>query len=250
MTRTIRLTIACVALILGAAACGDDAAEPIFTTTTTAGASSTSTAAPSATASPTTTGVTTTTVATTTTTTSTPSTTTTTTTAPPPPQVIFEPDGIGIAHFGDDPTVVLDQLTAIFGASTLDTGWIAGGFGDYGVCPGTNFRHVEFDGGDFVVQFADGDHFGPAGTRVFYYYAWYGGAPGPTPGPPASIDAGTTVQTLKTIWPSVEIYDDDPFFGYTYRVSGSGWNQLWGRLTGVSDSDQISSVSGGLGCGE
>jgi hypothetical protein len=33
-------------------------------------------------------------------------------------------------------------------------------------------------------------------------------------------------------------------------VTGAGWNQLWGQLTGASDSDQIISVTGGLGCGE
>jgi hypothetical protein len=33
-------------------------------------------------------------------------------------------------------------------------------------------------------------------------------------------------------------------------VTGAGWNQLWGRLTGAGGTDQIITVTGGLGCGE
>lgn len=249
MPRTVRLSIAVLCLALVVAACGDDDAEPIFTTTT-AGATTTQPATTTSDTATTTTAGTTTTEATTTTSSTTTTTSSTTTTSPPPPPIIFEPDGIGIAQFGDDPNVVIAFLEDVFGAPTFDSGWIAGGFGDYGVCPGTDFRRVEFDGGDFVAHFADGDHFGPAGTRVFYFYAWYGGAPGPTPGPPASIDAGTQVGTLKSMYPGVELYDDDPFFGDTFRVTAAGSNQLWGTLTGITDGDQIIDVTGGLGCGE
>jgi hypothetical protein len=244
-------TAAVLALTLVAAACGDDDSGSTTSSTTTS--TSTTTATTTTTAATTTTTVATTTTPSTTppssTTTTVPPTTTTTTTPPPPP-LVFEPDGIGIAQFGDDPAIVLGQLETIFGAPTFDTGWIAGGFGDYGVCPGTEFRRVEFIDGEFVVHFADGNEFGPAGTRVFYYYAYSGGAPGPTLGPPSSIDAGTSVSDLQSIWPSVELFDDDPFFGSTYRVDAAGANQLWGRLTGTAPTDQIISVTGGRGCGE
>lgn len=246
MTRTIRISLAAVGLALVATACGGDGAEPVFTTTT---SSTTSTTDAS-----TTTAATTSTEATTTSTTSgstsTTTTSTTTTTAPPPPEIVFRDDGLGVADFGDAPDPVLATVTAVFGASTFDTGWIAGGFGDYGVCPGSEFRRVEFEGGDFIVHFADGDHFGPAGTRAFYWYAWYGGAPGPTDGPPESIDTGTSVATLQAMWPGTQVFGDDPFYGDTFRYEGTGWNQLWGTLTGTTDADQIINVTGGLGCGE
>lgn len=246
MTRVTRISALALAVALLAAACGDGSSEPVFTTTTSS--TTTTTTADTSTTTTTTTAATTTTAPTTTTSTTT--STTTTTTTPPPPEIVFQDDGLGVADFGDDPESVLAVVTAVFGASSFDTGWIAGGFGDYGVCPGTEFRRVEFDGGDFVVHFADGDHFGPAGTRAFYWYAWYGGAPGPTNGPPDSIDSGTTVATLLSMWPGTMVFGDDPFFGDTFRYDGTGSNQLWGTLTGTTDADQIIHVTGGLGCGE
>ena len=38
------------------------------------------------------------------------------------------------------------------------------------------------------------------------------------------LDAGTSVADLQAIWPTVQVFDDDPFFGFTYRVDGAGWN--------------------------
>ena len=106
---------------------------------TSAGVSTTATSAP------------TTTTATSSTSTTTSSTSTTTTTEPPPP-MLFLPDGLGIVAFGSDPDGTIAIVQASLGiAPTADTGWV-GSF-DYGVCPGTTFRRVSFDGLD--LEFAD-----------------------------------------------------------------------------------------------
>jgi hypothetical protein len=50
------------------------------------------------------------------------------------------PDGLGIADFGDEPTEVLDLLTAVLGEPTTDSGWEGGSIQG---CSGFN-RHVRW----------------------------------------------------------------------------------------------------------
>jgi hypothetical protein len=145
---------------------------------------------------------------------------------------------------------VIAAFEARLGAPSLDSGWIPGGGGPYGVCPGTEYRRVEFLSGDLALQFTDAGYFAPEGVRQFYAYAWDGGTPGPTPGPPVSVDAGTTVQQILAMHPDAEIIPDDVFFGPVFRVQPGGWAQLWGRLTGTTGTDTVINLIGGVGCGE
>ncbi|MFH2071498.1 MAG: peptidoglycan-binding domain-containing protein [Actinomycetota bacterium] len=66
---------------------------------------------------------------------------------PPPPRVeiafglmVLAPDGLGIADFGDEPTEVLDLLTAVLGEPTTDSGWEGGSIQG---CSGFN-RHIRW----------------------------------------------------------------------------------------------------------
>jgi hypothetical protein len=139
---------------------------------------------------------------------------------------------------------------AVFGPATSDSGWIVSGFTDYGVCPGSEYRRVEFLGGDFVLQFTDAALFQPEGVRQLFTYGWFGGIPGPTPGPPVSLDAGSTIQNVVDMYPGALIFGDDPLFGPTFRVEAGGAAQLWGQTTGPDPSDTILVITGGIGCGE
>ena len=235
-----RLIFAAGLISLTIAACSGEAG-PIFTSPT----------AVSTTSVTTTVDATTTSLDTTTTTTPASTTTaaTTTTTSPPDP-LIFLPTGIGLADFGDEPESVIAVVTVAFGPPTLDTNWLPGGGGPYGVCPGSVYRRVEFFAGDLVLQFTDAGYFAAEGERQFFAYNWYGGIPGPTPGPPLSLDAGATVQDIIDMYPDADILPDDPLFGPVFRVWSGGWEQLWGRVTGVDPSDTIINITGGVGCGE
>jgi len=218
-------------------ACGDDAAI----VTTTAVASTTTTVAATTTAAPTTTATTTTT-----------STTTTTTTTPPEPEIRFLPNGLDWFDFGADADTVIAAAAARFGAPSSDTGWLAGGFGDYGVCPGTEFRQLAYLDDTLTLMFSDVDYFVPGGVRNFIYYAYHSPSGTTlTDGPPASIDIGTTVAQLLAIYPAAEVVGDDPLFGpsFSYRP-GSGFEGIYGSLTGTADTDTITYLSGGVGCGE
>jgi hypothetical protein len=167
-----------------------------------------------------------------------------------PDPLLFLPTGVGIANFGDEPESVIAAVQTLFGPPTLDTNWIPGGGGPYGVCPGAEYRRVEFFAGDLVLQFTDAGYFAAEGQRQFFAYNWYGGAPGPTPGLPVSLDIGSTVQDIYDLYPDADVISDDALFGPVFRVSSGGWEQLWGRLTGVSPTDTIINVTGGVGCGE
>ena len=234
--RPTRLGLA-IALMLVAAACGDDSGGtlPLATTTT---AVVTTLPATTSTAPTTTVAATTTTAA------------PTTTTLPALPPIAFLPDGIGFADFGDDPGSVVGNATGLFGEPSGDTGWLAGGFGDYGVCPGTFFRQVTFLDGKLMLMFSDVDYFVPGGVDNFIHYVYSGATP-ITAGPPDSIDIGTTVAQATAIWPGATVEGGDPLFGDVFYFDpGPGYEYLFALLTGTGPGDTIESVAGGVGCGE
>ncbi|HEX5630472.1 MAG TPA: hypothetical protein VFY15_02305 [Acidimicrobiia bacterium] len=225
-----------VALVV--TACGDDSGglplestTTVIATTTTAG--TTTTAAPTTTAEPTTT-------------TAAP----TTTTVPALPPIEFRPDGIGFADFGDDAAAVIGNAIGLFGEPSSDSGWLAGGFGDYGVCPGDFFRQVYFLGDSLMLMFSDVDYFAPGGVDNFIHYSYSGATP-ITAGPPVSIDVGTTVSQATAIWPGATVEGGDPLYGDVFYFDpGPGFEYLFATLTGTGASDTIEYVSGGVGCGE
>ncbi|MEK7252548.1 MAG: hypothetical protein AAB198_04795, partial [Actinomycetota bacterium] len=232
-----------VFLLAVVAACGDDSGGglPFDSSTTTS-----TTAAPVTT---TTALVTTTTTPVTTVATTVPE--TTTTTAPALVPVQFRPDGIGFALFGDDAEAVIATAITYFGAITTDSGLLPGGFGDYGVCPGAQFRQVYFLGDTLMLMFSDVDYFRAGGVQNFVHYTYY--APDGTTvtdGPPTSIDLGNTVAQLQSMWPGVIVSGDDPLYGDTfYFEAGPGFDWLGGTLTGTTPTDTIEVIQGGVGCG-
>ena len=221
-------------MVLALAACGDDGGSP-FTISTTSTAATTTTSA------------TTTSVATTTTTTSTTTTTVVPPTLGPPPLPLeFRASGLNIVAFGATPTDAIDTVRSYLGFDpTFDSGWVAA-WGDYGVCPGNEYRQVEFGG--LILKFTDDAIFQPAGTRHFFSWAYDGNPPGVTP---ALLDVGITVADLQSLHPAALLFGDDPLYGSTFRVDGAAaGEQLWGTLTGIGPADTITYLTGGWGCGE
>jgi len=242
----LKKLIVSLALMLFVASCGDDSSDStIFGTSTTAAPSTTTvTSAPTTTTAPSTT----TTVATTTTA-AIPTTTTTTvapTTTAPPASLSFETDGLGIAQFGDDDDVVVATFTALFGPPLRDTGWV-----EEFLCPGPLNRFVDFGVAlfDFQLMFTNGDLFAPAGVEHLYSYRYNGATP-VTINPP-DLTVGTKVSELQALHPGV-LFQENPFLPgvMDYFVSAPGSDQLYGQLTGVNPGDLVTSVQGGIGCGE
>lgn len=233
-----KLTIG-LTFVLLIAACGDDSSgSTIFGTSTTAASSTTSiTTAPTTTTTPSTT----TTVATTTTTT-----TVAPTTTAPAPLLSFETGGLGIAQFGDDDDAVVATFTALFGPPLTDTGWI-----EEFLCPGPLNRFVDFGVAlfDFQLLFTNGDLFAPAGVEHLYSYRYNGATP-VTINPP-DLTVGAKVSELQALHPGV-VFQENPFLPgvMDYFVAAPGSAQLFGQVTGTNPGDLVTSVQGGIGCGE
>ncbi|MBI5156997.1 MAG: hypothetical protein HZA58_03165 [Acidimicrobiia bacterium] len=227
-----------LALTTAVAACGDDSGGTLPLSSTTLAADTTTTVAPE---------TTTTTVAAETTSTTAPA-----PTLGPPPMapVQFNPDGIGFARFGEGADGVATLALSYFGAPSSDSGWLPGGFGDYGVCPGTRFRQMYYLGDTLMLMFSDVEYFTPGGVDNFIHYAYSGATP-ITLGPPVSIDVGNTVAELTTMWPAAVVDGSDPLFGEVFHVDPEpGFEYLFGTLTGTTPADTITYISGGVGCGE
>ena len=217
-------------LVLGWNALRSD--DPASTTTTVVALSSTTLA-------PTTT---TTTVPPTTTTTIAPSTTTTI----PAPAFGFFVDGYGVVDFGATPSEVQTALEPLFGPPTQDSGWIV-----EPICPGEHIRFIQYGDApfDFRALFTDADFFG-TGDEQFFSFNYNGVLDVPVS--PPDLTVGTSVAELQALYPEVQILDS-PFIQNqkVYLVeSGTDFEVLSGSLTGEAADDLVTSVQGGIGCGE
>jgi len=164
---------------------------------------------------------------------------------PPPEPLEFLQDGLNITDFGDTHPTAVGAVQGYLGMDpTFDSNW-GPAWGDYGACPGTEYRQVEFGG--LTLMFTDAGYFAPEGTRQLFAWSYDGNPPGITMG---TLDIGMTVGDLQALYPAVTIYGGDPVFGDTFRVVGPGQEQLWGRLSGTGAGDTIEHLVGGVGCGE
>jgi len=254
----VRVVVASLLAVLAVAACGDDD-EPTGDPTTTITTSATVPVTPAptaattaATAPPTTAPATSTSTTTTSTTTTTTSTTTTTTVAPtttarpPGTELALTDTGIGQAAFGADPDEVLAYLESVIGPPSADSGW-ADPNSAFGVCPGSEVRGVAFS--DLTVLFSDSSDV-ETGSRHFFSYTF--GPPFATRAEPSGlatdrgITLGSTVSELRVAHPEVIVNEGDDIFGPSFFVS----EQLRGFLSGAGDTDVVTTIIGGIGCGE
>ena len=219
------------ALLLLVAACGDDATSTTIPATTSSEATTT-TAAVITTAA--TTVVTTTTAA-------------TTTSTVPAPAFGFFADGLGVVDFGASPEAVAATLTSMFGAPTIDTGWIV-----EPICPGPLYRMMNFGAAsefDLAVIFTTAEFFAPAGTEQFFGYSYHGLLVVPV-SPPA-LTVGTTVAQLQALYPGVVITPHELIDNaYAFVVTGNGHENVRGALTGPAAGDTVTEIRGGGSCGE
>jgi hypothetical protein len=222
---------------LAAFACGD-AGSPLPLPSTTQATTSTATSqAP-----------------TTTVTTQAPLTTSTVTTQAPTttaalPQVVFDPDGIGFAMFGEDPDSVLATAQLLWGRPDSDTGLLPSDI----VCPGTQYRKVSWAIDEAVVWFlfTDAEYIAPGGVQNFTGYG-YQSPMGVTlsAGMPHSIDVRSPLADLITLWPEAMVFTSEftseEMFLYTPGFSTG--IVLSGRVTGSAPFDSIVDVYGGRTC--
>lgn len=251
----IGLLIAILLLLAFRAFGGDDegSAETTLASTTTIPEATTATTAATTTTAE---ATTTTTEATTTTTTeaTTATTATTTTTVPP---LELEADGIGAVDFGAAPDVAIAYATAALGSPDRDTGWVDF-FSEFGTCPPPEVRGVQWGTGPtgfskaFTLLFtkAETGH-RPAGGEHLFGYDYFGGDV--VLSTPEGLTVGSTLGDARSMYPTIEINESpwDPTDGvWAVDDDRTDDSQLFGYATGQADADPITSILGGVTCGE
>lgn len=250
------LFLAIVVLFLLRSLGGSDEALEATTvpTSTTEAATSSTVETTTSEATTTTESSSTTTSSTTTSSTTTTTSSSTTTTLPP---LTLESDGIGGVAFGVTPDEAIAYATTVLGPADRDTGWVDS-FSEFGTCPPPEVRGVQWGesptefGHAFTLLFtkASTSH-KPGGGEHLFGYDYYGGdlvlatEPGMT--------VGTNLAAARAMYPTIEI-DESPWD----PVAGVWWidddasddAQLFGYTTGQGDEDLITSILGGVTCGE
>jgi hypothetical protein len=253
----VGLLIAILLLLAFRAFGGDDegASETtLASTTTTSEATTTTTVATTTTAEATTTTSPTTTTTTTTTATEATTTTTATTTVPP---LELEADGIGAVDFGAAPDVAIAYATAALGPPDRDTGWVDF-FSEFGTCPPPEVRGVQWGTSPtgfskaFTLLFtkAATSH-RPAGGEHLFGYDYFGGNVDLST--PEGLTVGSTLGDARSMYPTIEIDESpwDPTDGvWGVDDDRTDDSELFGYATGQADADLITSILGGVTCGE
>ncbi len=263
---SVPLVVLLAGSLLAGCSPADEATES--TTTTTPSTSTTSTTQTSSTSTTTSLPAMTTTVAPTTPTTSTSNTTTTvaetTTTSDAVGTVELTNEGIYAGdswlYFGYDADEAIAAVETVLGPAMDDSGWLdslTDGWEHFGVCPSPNVRGVSWGEGGIVslqLLFTDANtDFWSEGVQHFFSY-YYSGAAVPTDlSTPEGVGIGSTLGDLQAAYGPGDISIDEAFFDpsegfWSYRMAT--WTGLWGYATGLDDTDTITSMNGGQGCGE
>ncbi len=154
--------------------------------------------------------------------------------------IVLRGDGLGVIALGAVPADAITAVTDALGDPTRDSGWQSS-FSEYGTCPGTNIRGVEWD--HLVLLFTDGDTAWGSGEHLF---AWrITGAP-PALGTASGLGYLATVTDAEELYPGgVDRTDaEDPFPGFL-TIAAEG-----GPITAYLDGDTITNLEAGVACGE
>lgn len=162
--------------------------------------------------------------------------------------------------FGSDDDDTVAALTAALGPPSEDSGWLDSleeGWQLFGVCPQPEVRGVSWgEGGGVSLQvlFTDGDtDFWSGGVQHFFAF-YYSGSSEPTGlTTPEGIGVGSTLGELKAAYDPADVVIEEAFFDPTagyWAYDVNNWTGLWGFATGQADTDVITSINGGQGCGE
>lgn len=158
----------------------------------------------------------------------------------------LELSGVGAAAFGADPEGIIGFISSFIGGPTIDTGYVDPF--EFGACTGTQARRVFW--GSLMLEFGDSSNV--ADGRLHFYAYEYGtedpaGLVAETPpglATPEGISFGSTVADLLAAYPATDFIEADEFLPATFLVN----DNLRGYLTGLTDLDTVTVITGGLPC--
>ena len=166
---------------------------------------------------------------------------TTTTVEPAPSAIALRGDGLAVVDLGADPDVAVEAVIAELGEPTVDTGWESS-FSSYGTCPGRQIRGVEWDG--LVLLFTDGETDHGTGPHLF---TWRVTGPSPPIATVEGLGYGATGADAEELYAGMveRVPAEEPFPAFL-RIAGEG-----GQITAyLDDTDTITNLEAGTGCGE
>ncbi len=170
-------------------------------------------------------------------------------------------DGIdlpaALVEFGTTFVAAEPRLRAALGRPSRDTG-VQNSFSNYGTCPGTKLRALEYGGGAMWVLFGDVKRDG--GPLTMYQWALTPkGRPKAVPRASALVGdvstfafgIGTTVQQLRdgTAADTLKVRERDEVFGPSFSLMDQS-SGFFGNLTDTKSSGTVTFVQAGMGCGE
>lgn len=172
----------------------------------------------------------------------------TATSAPVVDALELRSDGVGRQRFGVAADVVVAALTDELGSPTDDRVQAAP-TSDYGVCPGTQVRIVEWGG--FTLLFTDGAT--PyAGGGSFTFFDWQLrdlGAATPPLQTGSGVDLGDALADVRAAGDPVTAAADE-ILGAVFTITAAGGGEIRGSLTGTGETDTVTSLVAGSSCGE
>jgi hypothetical protein len=164
----------------------------------------------------------------------------------------------GYALFGQSFAEVEPGLRRVLGRPTKDTG-VRSSSSDYGTCPGTKLRALEYGGGALRVLFGDTK----AGGGPLTMYQWALTPDGkPATVPPATafvsdrgrlqIAIDTTLAEITKGTPArmLELTKGDETFAPSFSISDGTSFGVYGSLTDTTPSGKATFIQGGMSCGE
>ncbi len=166
---------------------------------------------------------------------------TTTTAEADAPAIALRGDGLGVVGFGASPEDAVTAVSAELGEPTVDTGWESS-FSSYGTCPGEQIRGVEWGG--LVLLFTDGTTDHGSGEHLF---TWRVTSATPPIATVEGLGYGATGSDAEELYEGTveRVPAEDPFPAFL-RIAGEG-----GQITAyLDDTDTITNLEAGTGCGE
>lgn len=174
-----------------------------------------------------------------------PTTETTTTTLAP---LVLGPDGLGPVSLGATPEEAIATVSERLGGASSDSGWV-NAQGTFGTCPGNIVRVVRWQ--SLRLFFSDGPTaFGEDAGHLFYYsQSSVQTEVVVALTTDAGIGIGSTVEELTAAYGDRLTIESTSPFGVTFTIESARPGLLSGTLSQSIPEGQVTSVSGGFGCG-
>jgi hypothetical protein len=147
--------------------------------------------------------------------------------------------GIGDTMFDTAAETAIQQLSAVFGTPSTDSGWVAAGSSPFGACPGQQVRGVRW--GQLLTLYSD-----EGGTEHFFTYTYGLGnrEAGPELRTDVGVGLGSTPAQVQTAYPDAELGSDATRGAYFVDEAAG----ISGSFDQAGAAGKVTRIVGGTPC--